>query len=71
MPVRVKKIGRKWRIVDAESGRVERFKKSPRKGEAVDGGGYDSKEGAIKKMQAINLSQLRKQGRRDVPPPPE
>lgn len=69
MPVRVKRIGSRWRVVNAETGRVERFKTGSRAGVAVDGGGYPTKEQAIKRAQAINLNLLRRAGRQDVPPP--
>lgn len=71
MPVRVRRIGLNWRVVNSETSQIERFKTGSRKGQPVDGGGYDSKEEAVKMVQAINLRLLRKAGRRDVPPPKE
>lgn len=50
MPVTTKKIGRKVRVVNARTGRVERTKK----GKPVDGGGHGSIAKARRQTRAIN-----------------
>ena len=59
MPVSVKKVGKKYRVVGPD-GKIEKNKS----GTAVDGGGYpvtsSGKKKAVKQVQAINLSMRRK-----------
>lgn len=50
MPVSVKKIGNKYRVV-GPGGKPE-----TKSGEPIDGGGYQSKDEAVKQMTAINMS---------------
>lgn len=51
MPLSVKKMGDKYRVV-GPNGKPETNKK----GMPVDGGGFDTKQAAIKQMTAINIS---------------
>lgn len=51
MPLSVKKVGDKYRVVGPD-GKPETNKK----GTPVDGGGFESKKDAIKQMVAINIS---------------
>ena len=53
MPVSVKKIGDKYRVVGPD-GEIEK-----RNGTAVDGGGHKTKQAAVDQVQAINLSEMR------------
>jgi hypothetical protein len=62
MPVRIKKVGKKFRVVESSTGKI--VKKG---GKAVDGGGR-SRGAAIAQAHAINLSTLRKKGRKGIPP---
>lgn len=64
MPNVVKKIKGKFRVVDKDTGKVTKN----RKGTAVDGGGFDSKDAADAQMSAINISQARQRGV-DIPQP--
>lgn len=57
MPVRVAKIGKKWRVVGPD-GKPETNKK----GTSVDSGGHNSKESAMAQVRAINFS-LHKRGK--------
>lgn len=54
MPAKVQKRGDKYRVVEPSGKLVTR------NGSAVDGGGFKSKESAVKQAQAINLSQKRR-----------
>ncbi len=58
MPVRVKKVGGKFRVVEP-SGKVARSAA----GTPVDGGGFRSREQAVRQVQAINLSMRRRKRR--------
>lgn len=51
MPLSIKKVNDKWRLIGPD-GKIEKNKE----GNPVDGGGHSSKEGAIKQMQAININ---------------
>ncbi|KKM94067.1 hypothetical protein LCGC14_1202090 [marine sediment metagenome] len=51
MPVETKKIGGKWRVVEANTGKLAK-----RNGRAVDGGGHGSEGKAVAQVQAINIS---------------
>lgn len=53
MPVCVKKMQEKWRIVECRDGTLVRNDG----GNPVDGGGHSSKEKALKQATAINISQ--------------
>lgn len=53
MPVSVKKMGDKYRVVGPD-GKPEKNKK----GTPVDGGGFDSRQQALKQMSAINMHKL-------------
>ncbi len=55
MPVSLKKIRKKWRIVGPD-GKIEKN----RSGTAVDGGGSTSKTKVLAQVQAINLRLRRK-----------
>lgn len=48
MPATVKKVGKKWRVVET-SGKLVR-----RKGTPVDGGGHRTREAAQRQARAIN-----------------
>jgi hypothetical protein len=63
MPVSVKKMGDKYRVVGPDG------KPETRNGKPVDGGGHSSKKDAVSQVQAINLSQRRKEGK-SAPPKP-
>lgn len=58
MPVKVKKVGKKYRVVDADTGGITRNKG----GTAADGGGHDNKDRAEAQARAINAS-LHDQGK--------
>lgn len=51
MPMSIKKMGSKWRLVGPD-GKIEKRDN----GGPVDGGGHSSKDAAIKQMQAININ---------------
>lgn len=51
MPVTVKKVGKKWRVVEAASGNIARNKG----GTALDGGGHESREKAVSQSRAVNM----------------
>lgn len=51
MPATVAMKGGKWRVVEADSGRIVK-----RNGTSVDGGGFDSKEKAQAQAKAINAN---------------
>ena len=51
MPVATKKIGGKWRVVEANTEKLAK-----RNGRAVDGGGHGSEGKAVAQVQAINIS---------------
>lgn len=50
MPACVKKIDKKWRVVECSNNAIVKNKK----GTAVDGGGHSSKSDAVRQAQAIN-----------------
>lgn len=52
MPVKTKKIGEKWRVVEASSGKIV----LNRKGNPVDGGGHQTEQSAKKQAAAINAN---------------
>lgn len=52
MPVVVRKRGKRWRLVNKRTGRIE---KTP-SGQPRDGGGHGSKEKAAAQARAINSS---------------
>lgn len=52
MPATVKKLGKKWRVVE-KSGRPVRNKA----GTAVDGGGHSTRAKALSQARAINANQ--------------
>ncbi len=66
MPVKVKKIAGVFRVVESDTEKIVKN----RAGTAVDGGGHRSQAAAVRQVNGINLAQLRKAGRRDVPPAP-
>jgi hypothetical protein len=53
MPVKVKKIGNKWRVVGPD-GKIEKNLK----GTAVDGGGHDTEGAAQRQASAINAKMM-------------
>ena len=50
MPVKVAKIGDKWRIVEKDGSISETSNGNPK-----DGGGHDTYEDALKQMRAIDM----------------
>lgn len=52
MPVTVRKSDDKYRVVEADSGRIAKN----RSGTAVDGGGYESRRKAAAQARAINAN---------------
>jgi hypothetical protein len=50
MPATVKRVGSKWRVVEAGTGKVVKN----RSGTAVDAGGHRSREAALRQARAIN-----------------
>jgi len=67
MPVKVKKVIRKgksvFRVVESVSGKL-----ATRSGSSIDGGGHKSRSRAVAQVSAVNLSELRKKGRKGIPP---
>lgn len=51
MPVRVKKVGSRYRVVESDGSIAKN-----RSGTAVDGGGHQSREKALAQAAAINRS---------------
>jgi hypothetical protein len=51
MPAHVEKQGKKWRVVDPGGNLVK-----TKKGNPVDGGGFDSEDAAQRQASAINIS---------------
>lgn len=66
MPVKVKKISGSFRVVESSTEKIVKN----RAGTAVDGGGHRSQAAAVRQVNALNLVELRRAGRRDVPPAP-
>ena len=64
MPVKVLERGGLFRVVETADDRVARNAA----GNPVDGGGHRSRAAAVRQVNAINLAELRAEGR-DVPPP--
>jgi len=64
MPFKAKKIGGKWRVVKAETGKIEHHdtKRGKETGKPVDGGGYATRREAMAQAAAMNIS-LVKRGR--------
>jgi hypothetical protein len=58
MPVTVKKVGNRYRVVEADTGNIVKNKA----GTAVDGSGHGTKAAAMQQAKAINAS-LGKRGR--------
>lgn len=52
MPVTLKKIGKKWRVVVAATGEIE----TNNRGTALDGGGHVTRDAALAQVRAINTS---------------
>lgn len=52
MPVMIKKIGNKYRVVEKATGKISRTKS----GKPIDGGGHPSKLAGNKQVRAINAS---------------
>jgi len=50
MPVKVKKQGNKYRVVEADTGKVAKNNA----GTAIDGGGHSTRAMAIKQVGAVN-----------------
>jgi len=67
MPVKVKKVSIKgksvFRVVESVSGKLV-----TRGGSAIDGGGHRKRSRAVAQVNAVNLSELRKKGRKGIPP---
>lgn len=57
MPVGVKKIGGRFRIVEGDSNKL-----ATRNGRPIDGGGHTVKENALAQMRAVNAN-LHKKGK--------
>ena len=55
MPASVKKIGKKYRVVEHDGKTVRNKAGTP-----VDGGGHNSRSQAIKQAQAIDIDQRKK-----------
>ena len=55
MPVRVVKIGPRYRVVESVGHKIAKNKN----GSSLDGGGHATRDKAVKQVQAINIS-LRK-----------
>ena len=53
MPACVKRIRKKWRVVECSNGNIVKNKA----GTSVDGGGHTSKGNALRQASAINRSQ--------------
>ena len=51
MPACVKRIDKKWRVVECNTDKIVKNAK----GTAVDGGGHVNKAGAVRQAQAINV----------------
>ena len=58
MPVCVKKIKDKYRVVECSDNSIA----THRSGTAIDGGGHDSRTEALKQMRAVNAS-LKREGK--------
>lgn len=58
MPVKVEKRGPKYRVVESVGHKIAKN----RSGSSLDGGGYSTKDKAVKQVQAVNIS-LRKRGK--------
>lgn len=56
MPAKVAKRGRRYRVVEADSGRLVKN----RSGTAVDGGGHSSRSQAERQAKAINIPKRQK-----------
>jgi len=54
MPLKVKKIGKKYRLVEPDGAIAKN-----RRGTAIDGGGHSSSTAATKQAQAIAISKAR------------
>ena len=65
MPVSVKKMGDKFRVVESRTGKVA----TGQKGTSVDGGGHASHADALAQVNAINISERRRAGK-SAPPKP-
>ena len=58
MPVKVTKRGKKFRVVESDTGRIAKNVA----GNALDGGGKASKAAVQRQASAVNISQARKRG---------
>ena len=58
MPLTVKKIKDKFRVVEIKTGKIAKNAA----GTAIDGGGHSSEASAKKQMAAVNISQARERG---------
>ena len=58
MPLTTKKLGKKWRVVEVNTGDIAKNAG----GTALDGGGHESKTGAQSQAAAVNISKARKKG---------
>lgn len=63
MPIRVKKVGKKFRAVESSTGKIAKN----RSGTAIDGGGSSSRQRVVRQVHAVNLSELRKSGKKGAP----
>ena len=52
MPVKAVKKGDKWRVIDADTGRIAKNQG----GTAIDGGGHTTRKKAIDQVRAVNRS---------------
>ena len=65
MPVSVKKMNNKFRVVESRTGRVA----TRSNGNAVDGGGHATNAKALAQVRAINIEERRREGK-SAPPRP-
>jgi hypothetical protein len=65
MPVKVVKKDSKFRVVEARTGKVAKNAA----GSPADGGGHRSRAKAVAQVQAINLSERRRKGKKAPPAP--
>ena len=57
MPVKIKPMGGKWRVVEQATGKIAKNKG----GTSLDGGGHSDKKAALAQVGAVNSSLKRRQ----------
>ena len=55
MPLTIKKLNGKYRLVNRRTKRIEKFKTGTLRGRPVDAGGHPTRERAARQLRAINL----------------